>query len=440
MCRWYSKFRCGGRHVHNGYLIAYDGIVLLLFFIAFYLEYPVSQELYYCREINELAKSLLGDADKGYLMDAFALIWGMTITLVIFFLEAREACYYGVMLKNIVSLSFSNIWLFTTGLLYIIFCPLVYLTEAGGHYVIAFCGISCTFATFVAVPIYILIVTRKRRVRKLLVQSTLRNIKFLVNFGESAYIQMKIEILPLTAMIEHLDYENSAEVNYLIDTLVRLFEDYDLQEILKRSAYTHAVIPTWMNRMIDKADIHAKWGADCFGYIQVTFLSRLNTLMENKFLKRGKVKKSNYTKYMTAYAVEMLIPLIRDGSENARRIFRMVWDDLAVLQLHILVYLLLYTEFYHRECSGVLKEDFRSILDDIEIDYEWFRKECCFWKKDLALELWRSWTVFRDDGRNMILTIFLDFCRDIECIAMDSGEGVRTFAVRRIVIKTGGKR
>lgn len=245
------------------------------------------------------------------------------------------------------------------------------------------------------------------------------------------YIQRKLEVLPITSMIEYVDYEDDADVKDLIDTLLEFFQNYNLHGMIQNSIYAHSILTTWMKRILEKIDISTRYGQDCFGYIIAVFWSELYGTMSQK------CDEEELRKCMLAYRVECLIPLIHDASQHASIIFDLVWRQSDEIQSYMIGYLFLYAEFRYHECSGIFSGDFQNIIDDIQMSRYLLRKSSALWDKKLALEFWLSWTEFRDKESNLVMAEFLDFCQDMTYIKKNEMERVRTYTMRRVVLRIG---
>lgn len=406
---------------------------------------------------------VMGTSENDHLMDSFCLVWGMTITIVLFLLEMRDECWHGIRLKTLVGISFKKSTLVLTSTFYILLCPIVYFAETYRLYTTALFGIGVTFIAFLAVPLYVLNQTRGVKVKQVLIWESTEKLRKMIledrevsesreteswrwkecgrkkkNDGSAnkaekkyGYIQRELEVLPITSMIEHVDYEDDADVKDLIDTLLGIFQEYDLHDLIQNSVYAHGILTTWMKRILEKIDISTRWGQDCFGYIIAIFWSELYNTMSQK------LGGEELRRCMLGYRVECLTPLIRDGSQYASIIFDLVWRQSGEIQPYMICYLFLYAEFRYHECSGILSRDFQNIIDEIQISRYSLRKSSALWDKKLALEFWMSWTEFRDERSNLVMAEFLDFCQDMDYIEKNEMERVRTYTMRRVVLRIG---
>lgn len=446
------------------FLIIAIGIDLNYFPVRF-KHYGVIREFIYRNAARALGVSDIaaGISENDHLMDAFCLAWGMTITIVLFLLEIRDECWHGIRLKTLVGISFKKSTLFFTGFFYIMLCPIVYFAETYRLYFTTLFGIVVTFLFFLAVPLYVLDQMRGSRIKRVLVWKSSEELRKMVFEAGSTqkerevktrhrrndrgrkrnddlldkraekygYIQRKLEVLPITSMIEYVDYEDDADVKDLIDTLLEFFQNYNLHGMIQNSIYAHSILTTWMKRILEKIDISTRYGQDCFGYIIAVFWSELYGTMSQK------CDEEELRKCMLAYRVECLIPLIHDASQHASIIFDLVWRQSDEIQSYMIGYLFLYAEFRYHECSGIFSGDFQNIIDDIQMSRYLLRKSSALWDKKLALEFWLSWTEFCDKESNLVMAEFLDFCQDMTYIKKNEMERVRTYTMRRVVLRIG---
>lgn len=73
-------------------------------------------------------------------------------------------------MKKLIKLSISGLSIYVMGVLYIVYCPLVYMAESFGWYFIILSGVIGTFVIFVAMVVYIILIMRKERISVVLEQ------------------------------------------------------------------------------------------------------------------------------------------------------------------------------------------------------------------------------------------------------------------------------
>lgn len=428
--------------------------LILAYAVDYEIQNPdLSEKTSICLErINNLSRSFF-QSNNGYIMDAFSLIWGMTITLVLFLMEFHNTYWYGVTLRNIVNLSFNKSVLILSAIVYILLCPLVYFAENFNFFVMALWGIICTFFIFIMVPICIFYVTGKNKIIELLNRSTISQMRKKVReendtsvgigifekytvTGQSRKkdgIQMELEELSITSMIEHLEYEDIAEIRKLLETLADLFVNWDVLGLIQNTEYEHAVIMFWADKIITKSGTETDYQCKRTLYI----VGKLWEEVTESILKiTDKCKDTNEREtLMMSCLVEILVPLIGQETKQSERVFWGVWKKIRYYRPQVLLYLLLYMEYLHYERINFSFQNSYRLLDKVYLNREELEAECKIWNKDLALEFWLCWTALWSSDCNIAVSFFMDFYRDIENIASGDMSKVRTLTMRRVMLR-----
>lgn len=373
-------------------------------------------------KVCEFSQKICG-SDNSYIMDAFALIWGMTITVLLFFLELRNSYWYGVTLKRIIILTFDKTTIAFASILYIVLCPLVYLGQLNGCYVSTLWGIMCTQAAFIALPIFLLCATRKKSIVKLLQVSTMEQF-CLIHTDACDSILMGLERLPITDMIKHANYENSIDIEQLLSTLEQLSSKKGILELIQNTVYEHVVIMLWAERIIEKSGVESAHQRDRTIYIMKKFWGKLMISTEESTALAEEKRMS--------CSIEILLPLLKHNTREAEMAFEKILIAYDEMRYKIMIYLLLYLEFLH--CDNPLEVNLLinpSLWDIICIDFMTLQRECAIWNRNLALEFWLNWKNFQDSHNDTAISYFLDFCKDVDYIAQGRMNEINTYTMRK---------
>lgn len=411
--------------------------------LAFIVDYEAKNQslqkelLLYLEAVSKFSGSFFPN-DNGYIMDAFGLIWGMTVTLVLFLMEFHNTYWYGVTLRNIVNLSLNKSVLVLSASVYILLCPLVYLAENFGFYAVALWGIVCTFFIFTMIPICIFYVTGRTRIIELLNHSTIDQMRKKVREENGVPIrkdgiQIELEELSITSMIEHLEYEDIAEVRRLLETLADLFVNQDILGLIQNTMYEHSVIMSWADKIITKSGTETDDQCKRTLYI----VDKLWEKITEYILEITKEDKNEARRdtLMLSCLVELLLPLIGLGTEQSEKVFWGVWKKIRYDRGQALLYLFLYVEYLHYEQINFSSHKSYTLFDRMCLNKKELEEACKIWNQDLAMEFWLCWTVLWDSDGNIAISFFLDFCGDVEYIAAGNLLGVRTPTMRRITLR-----
>lgn len=308
--------------------------------------------------------------ENSYIIDGFCMIWGLTITIILFFLEFYNTYWYGVTFKRIVNLAIYNkIWFVIAAIEYIGLCPLAYISITYGMYTIALWCIICSFVIFVIVPIFIVVITRREYITPLLINSTLWQLNDKIKGYENSdasiqmrgNIQTELERLPITTMLEHTNYDDIVDIQNLLNTLTKIFAEKNIHTLIRDTVFRHAIVMVWIERMIEKSGSDSEREQNRTVYMVRTLWEKLISSIEK--LDGTKEKE------LTAYSVEILLPLMRKSTQGGKRVFNLVWKSMGEARLHTLLYLLLYAEYCYFEQLEDDSQESYKILDEIHAEY-----------------------------------------------------------------------
>lgn len=336
--------------------------------------------------------------EGSHLIDAFGLVWGLALSLILFTLEFYNTSWYGVTLKRLIRISGIEKAEYAAAIIfYILLCPIVYVTEVSGNYIITVWGICCTYLFFIGIPTSFLAITRRGYVIKILKEASK---KLIAKRQEDKGKDMirEIENLPVTDMIRNLNYEDAEEVESLLDVITEIFEGVEKNPQTKSVSYEYLLLLFWAEKITEKSGHDSAYEQKQTAAIMGKVWERLSAKLEGNDCNRKK----------TGAAIQILIPLL-----EYNWIFVSVWERLYGYKTRTVLYFYLYEAFknvYWDEEAGECKNLPR-------LHHELLKEECTFWDPDLAWRLWISWTIYWNKGNNLGISQFLSFSERIERIA-----------------------
>lgn len=379
------------------------------------------------RDIYKIIKAFFSDNEVSYMMDAFCLIWGMLITIILFLFEFGNSCWYGVRFKYLIRLAFGEWVLFLGGVEYFLICPVVYYAEVNNLWITCFWGIFCTFLAFGIVPLFAVYITRQKKIERLLQVETLKKINKRNEQISVEYIQMLLKSLPIFAVINHLEYENVREINHLVETFGWLFQKIYIEAVDGSKVFRHVGIMTWVDQVIDGSRIDTKQHEERTIYI----LRRLWEKIVFEVNKKYPADCFDKDQLLLECMVEFFLPVFYRSKKEMNLVFISLWSDIEN-GYKALPYLLLYVEFSYYDCLVEFSEESYCIADCIKLR----RKElyCQLeWDETLAFKLWISWAVYKSKGNNLGLIFFLKFKKDVDNISQNELLKLRTYTMRKFV-------
>lgn len=372
--------------------------------IAFIYEIVVRCSSQDFSHVTSCLKSLF--CDNGHMMDGFGILWGITISILLFFLGFYNSYWYGIQMKKLIKLSISGLSIYVMGVLYIVYCPLVYMAESFGWYFIVLSGVIGTFVIFVAMVVYIILIMRKERISVVLEQSTIEKLKCM---DYSDGIRSEIERLPIMDMVVHLNYENEDEIEHLLVVLSNII--VEVEKYKKKTVYEDILCLSWMTNIIKKSGISTKFEQERTAYIA----KRLWIIIDNS-VNWGAKK---------LYLLEILVPLLDLGQA-----FKDVWKIIGDYRSQTILYLYLYMEYLN-----VFEKEEHGLEKLIFVNYDFLREQCALWDCELAWRLWLSWCNFWNQGSTMAISRFYKFCEDIRAISKNNRFRVRTKTMKKVLMR-----
>ncbi len=353
--------------------------------------------------LTSCLKSLF--CDNAHMMDGFGILWGITISIILFFLGFYNSYWYGIQMRKLIELSISGWSIYVMGVLYIVYCPLVYMAESFGWYFIALSGIMGTFAIFVAMVVYFILIMRKERISVVLEQSTIKKLECM---DYSDGIRSEIEQLPVTDMVVHLNYENEDEIEHLLGVLSNIIVEVEKNN--KKTVYEDLLFLSWMTNIKKKSGISTKFEQERTAYIA----KKLWIIIDNS-VNWGAKK---------LYLLEILVPLL-----DLERVFKDVWKIIGDYRSQTILYLYLYMEYLN-----VFEKEEHGLEKLIFVNYDFLREQCALWNCELAWRLWLSWCNFWNHGDIIVISRFYKFCEDIRAISKNNRFRVRTKTMKKVLM------
>lgn len=392
-----------------------------------------------CNIIVGVSNELSGSIN---IIDAFYIIWGMSITIVLFLIESSNTYWYGITLRRIVNISLGKYFLMLESIVYVLLCPLAYVLMTFQKYLAGMFCIIYTFLIFCTIPLYVITRSSRKCIECLLSKATVNGLKERIGSREG-YLQIALEKLPMTDMIKHLDYNNIADVIRLTDTLSELFcEEKDRKkptccwskEILgyiQHKSVEHIVVMVWTAKIIEYSGMSTNNQRERTAYILRRLWERIVTNIENP---KSAFEEKEKERLIIGYSLEIILPLLKDGSMEAKEVFHVLWLAMKKdnIRIKIAIYILLYLEYLNY--VDMKRKIVAMCLDDIlSIDLEWSKT---YWDVDMARDFWIGWIFLKDSGDNLALSFFHDFCNDIERLCEEK-YFAKTNIMRQICLRRG---
>lgn len=372
--------------------------------------------------------------ERSHIMDGFCLLWGMSITVVLFLIESGNTYWYGLRFKRIIRAMLYKHALILGAVEYILLCPVTYIMEVKERYKTCLWCIILTFLVFTAIPFYTIHITRKKTINSLILRESARELQNVIDMKKNSYTQMKIQQLLVSSMIVNTIYEDSQEVEQLVVIMQGMFRDKKIDVIICNTIFNHVTVMTWVEQIIEQSGFHTEQERERTIYI----LKRLWEVIKEE-IQSEELDEETQRYKLLSYAVEILLPVFYREEEITNRIFFSVWANMKEVYFKVLPYLFLYAEFCYKDCQQEFFEKYYHIIFDIKADREKIKAECRLWKKgvdhkerQIAREFWIAWAFYRDGSNNIGLTAFNKFCDDVEMISQDNIAALRTYTMKKV--------
>lgn len=385
------------------------------------------------KSINGISYSLTCESGENTVLDVFYVIWVGTITVILFLLEFGNVYSYGVTLKRVINLSLNKVLLVIVAIEYVLLCPLVYVAMVYEKWCTALWGVICTYVMFFSIPLYIVYKTRKKQIKALLSTSTIRELRDKVNVKNKKieHLQKEIESLSIVDMIKHIDYDDSKEVQELINTLTQLFEENHVLATTKNNEYEHVFIMVCVDCIVRVSGLSTPCERERTVYVLRKLWECITSSIEK--MNTGQIESIN--KDTISCTIQILCPLIKIGTKEAAEVYRKLWESVMPIRSYVLWYLLLYEEYLYYSRGGWQKNHCIS-TDIVRKDRHQLAVGTILWNKEMAWEFWRSWSVLQESGHNIAIALFSSFCSDIVHIQKGEIQKVKTYIIRRYYWET----
>jgi len=370
------------------------------------------------------------------IMEVFYLIWGLTITFVIFFVEFGNTYWCGVTLKTIIELSLNQGFLAAGAFLYISLCPLIYVFAVQNKWIACLWGIICTFTLFCSILAYIIFKIRKKQIVKLLKNSTKDKIWKAVHKKDKnkKSLQGTIEGLPIVDMIRHVDYSDADEVAELIRTLTKMIKKkHNIVSLTKDTNYARVTIMLWVACIIEASGMKNIIERERTAYIIKKFWEDISEEIDNnKYIQEKEKVKMCYT-------IEILLPFIKLGTEEAAEVLRSLWTHMVFEREKIILYLLFYEEHLHAKRLQ-WKKNYCITTNTLNIHQRRLSVAAKAWNQAIAWEFWRNWMLLEEEGNNRGFTLCLDFCNGVKLISEGKTQGIQSYILKKYCLEMEGNR
>lgn len=371
-----------------------------------------------------------------YIVNAFPLVWSLSITIILFLIEFDRVYWYGVTLKDIIKLSFWKGTLIWGVITHFALCPLMFLSLNWGFRRTWLATVVITYFIFCLVPLYIFYILSKKRIISFAAKATICKIgeQIATDVGESqGSLQEKIEELPITDMIKHIDYGNIEDTIVLRKAMKHMYLDEkekgSLPLFFHKKNVGKVLYTVWSDRIMRYYGLSTSARKEQMVYV----LRKLWEDATEEFENIDKDNKAIKEEMRIVYSVEILLPCLKQNTEEAAQVFSGLWSAMLELQKKILLYLCLYMDYLYYACEA---SEYK--LDDVifeQISKCEITEAIVYWNKQIALDFWESWCMLPEVGNNMAASYRKDFFKDVESIRNEKFFDVKSNNLKRLFWK-----
>lgn len=412
----------------NNIIIGVYIVILLLALISFLIDHMCcvnDLEDYEALKKMYIFFEKVCDFQSNYIIDAVATIWGFIITISLLLVEYKDSHWYGVSLKRIANLTFIKPVRYIAVALYALIFPLIIILSLYKYYCTASWLIACLTGSFILLPVFVLKITSKTCIIKCLGDSTIEQFEILC-LQKKDNLQMELEKLPITDMIEHVNYDDIVDVEQLLNTLENLLIKNGMLEMVKNTVYEHVVLMMWTDRIIEKSGIGTYRQCDRTAYILKGFWHKLFADANN----------AHDSLKMLSCSIEILVPLLKYNTQGAVGVINRVIKILGDNRYYNMIYLLMYLEFIYcynpMGCNLDLGKDLCHIIC---VDRKTLIRQCKLWDRTYAVKFWISWCRYRGLYENISLTEFIDFSSDINYLSQNNTDQIKTYVMKSVFFR-----
>lgn len=380
-------------------------IVIFLLAVAFDLadnEYTIMKSCCFKSNLKKISRGRFLCIDD--VMDAFTEVWGIAVAIMIFLLEFAQNVKYGITLKRIAVLEVGKKAIKRLAVIYLMLYPAAYAAHYYGLTNILFLIWLLMIVGLFGTLWFCTYKTRAESIRNTLKKHTINTLREINGCKSGQSMENMIDGLSITDVLLHTDYMNKEERDVISDIIVDILTDeklfFDDQcKAEEKSLLKNVILMNWIERISSKFELEDKRQKE----ILIRFLNNLLDKMDDWSSKKKKW-----------YGMQCMIALLKYNSSSANSILLQIWKRIDEKEC-ILVYLLLYTEFYywsgnHELLEWVflpdseLKKSFQDILmGNVNYDY------------NQAIEYWISWMDY--DGKKIEtgFNYFNSFISTLDC-------------------------
>lgn len=384
-------------------------------------------------------RELLSPCGMKYMQNLFDIVWETSITITIFMLGLSNQYRYGIALKTVIHRSFGKGIIYVGAALYLLLCPFMYLfVQRKMNWSAVWCigtvMISFGLALYFSVRIF-----RVQSVRQLLRDLTYKELtdkrRKRKDFYEFTNTHSRIDRLPLTDFIIHINYANADETHCLIDTLSSVLRDVmpDMQERYK----------------IEKNEDGEEEKQNRRNAEKITYMTLLMTwaghIIYNSGFKTEEEKSRTvrilyelWEKTMNAdgdrgggdngavLLIQMLIPFIEISGDTGRDMMERMIMATGGDAENVVLYLLLYTEYRYWFENNSISRWFRWDKPHLKNAVSHALQGNAKWNVEMAWNWWKAWRMYNTYDGQLGLEIFYRFSDDIERLRLKRKYEVRS--------------
>lgn len=355
--------------------------------------------------------------------DTFFAVWGVAIALAIFLVEISGSYHCGIRLKRITRWHWGIRQICLGAVEYLLLGPLMYFSNAFLWKVTSFWCVIVSFAGMGYMLVFFQCYMHIDVIQELVIDKTIQKIRLWKKKKQKA-THSRIDELPMTEMLEYVDYKQAYELQVMSDTLSSVMgrsRGVTLNTMLENTLFL-----TWVKHIVLHSGIADETEKEFTLSLLSTLWKQITQKCEEREdgQKKSRQKNSEQQKYLT-YAIQMLIPFIDIGGEDANDMLIRVWKILNLYSQVSLIYLLLYTEFRYWFVDGKVHEWLRTDDQTMRYEFEKIRRGKFGWQKETAWQYWLDWSQYSRLRGDIGMKQFENFSRNVEALKRGRTEQMR---------------
>lgn len=339
--------------------------------------------------------------------DVFFAVWGVAIAVAIFIVEISGSFHCGISLKRITRWQWGDDIIYG-GLEYLLLGPLIYVSNSWFWKLTSF---GCVCAAFVGMGYMLCFFQHYMHIDNIQELLVDKSTEMLYQWKKKAQIVTHSEIdkLPVADMLMHIAYDQADEVRIMLDTLVRVMVQG--RDSIRGTSLENTLLVTWVKHIVRYSGIADEDERE----------RTLNLIIQLW----GQVSKNCTQRECQSYSVQLLIPFMDIGSEEAVKMLVRVWKRLNLYSQTSVIYLLLYTEFRYWFIDGKIHKWIDTDDPSMRRELERIRKGRFTWDEEAARQYWLDWSQYSCQRGDIGLLQFENFRRSAEALKGNSGDHVQ---------------